>query len=184
MDYSLNGIIEQQKTRPVFMTSVCGEIDQVYQGVLDHFNLPYSLSNGNFFPLTDMESKLVLDQELGIQVFGDIHYAVLSYSALYQGKKWAAPMIEFSFPTGVHEKYNPQIHTFQTGDAALVALKEYVDSLKIKMASVEPYIFIDEWEGRGNRHSVIICIPLDALIGMEFTTYGYLEFLCKNMATS
>jgi hypothetical protein len=83
---------------PVCLTNATCENAHGTPELLAEYGLPGGSFEGEFYPLTDAESKFIGDDL--VEVF-DGFEAMTGYSVLYEGRKFLAPTVEFYYGDGV-----------------------------------------------------------------------------------
>ena len=150
----------RQRTEPVYLTNGCCESAHGTAELFDVLGLSSGEFQGEFYPLTRAEEQFIAEYGWQIGKHGLLSFG---YSALYQGRKWYYPSIEFSWDAD----HIPDASE-QDAAANLEALKAFA-RLAPMLEAIGGKAIFSEYEGF-DRHQVSLLIPMD-WVRMRFQNF-------------
>ena len=152
----------EQATEPIFLTSGCCENAWGTPELFQILGLEAGEFDGEFYPLTMDESQFIGED----MIEGGKAWAYTGYSALYKGKKWLMPCMEFSFPEETGAIVEEGLY-----ESDVIAKQEALaikDALNPIFSDFGGEIMFKEFD-TDDRHTLMFLIPFE--YAMKFGNY-------------
>jgi hypothetical protein len=172
-DYSNESIIRRQVTEPIYLTNGCCENAHGSPEVFESLGLPAGYWNSglakieatsgpenDWYPLTPAESQFVWE-DYSKGPFGGL---LMSYSMLFNGRKWFAPSVEICFAENKvfsRESYGDSL--YETEADAIAAANKFSGAIREQIEALGGKVYVHEAED--DRVTVSLMFPTDQIVG-------------------